>query len=266
MKRRLLALIMMLCLPLAALAQGAGDTAAPAPVAAGTDNAMALAIARKIQSVRPDLQVMSVEASPIAGIYAAQVLNGPMIYVSADGAYFIVGDLYQVGDKQLVNLTDRQRNARRARLLAQIDPADTIVFAPADPSAVKATVTVFTDVECPWCQRLHQDIPALNKMGIEVRYMAFPRDGIGSPAYKKMVSAWCSDDPKAALSKLKNRQPIPSKTCDGNPVEKDYLLGEKLDVRGTPALVFADGSMWPGYLPPKQLAERLGVGTAAEAQ
>lgn len=269
MKRCILALLIVCCLPPGVFAQSADDTSAADSTAtadqsaATADRAAETAIAAKIRSVRPDLQVVSVEPSPIPGVYQAQVLNGPMLYVSADGGYFIVGDLYQIGDKQLVNLTDRQRDARRAKLLAQADPSDMIVFAPDGPSAVKATVTVFTDVDCPWCQRFHQDVPELNKMGIEVRYMAFPRDGIGSPAYKKMVSAWCADDPKAALTRLKNHESIPAKTCDGNPVAKDYLLGQKLDVRGTPSLVFSDGSLWPGYMGPKQLEQRLGIGKQA---
>jgi thiol:disulfide interchange protein DsbC len=132
-----------------------------------------------------------------------------------------------------------------------------IVFSP--KGQVKASVTVFTDVDCGYCQKLHEEVPALNAKGIEVRYLAYPRAGIGSPSYNKIVSAWCANDQQDALTKLKRRQPIPTNICAGNPVAAQFALGGKMGVRGTPALVLESGRLLPGYMPADRLAAELGV-------
>jgi thiol:disulfide interchange protein DsbC len=120
-------------------------------------------------------------------------------------------------------------------------------------------VSVFTDVDCGYCQKLHQEVPQLNTMGIEVRYLAFPRAGKGSETYQKLVTAWCAQDRQATLTRYKNREPVTTKTCANNPVNAQYELGESIGINGTPALITATGELLPGYMPAAELARRLGV-------
>lgn len=214
-------------------------------------------IKRSLEAARADVKVQSVASSEIPGLYAVQIENGPEVYATGDGKYFLVGDLFQVDAKGFANITEHKRNGERAKLLADVKTKDMIVFKP--KTATKGVINVFTDVECGWCQRFHQDVPQLNAMGIEVRYLAYPRAGIGSEDYKKMVTAWCAKDRQGTLTRYKNRESVPLNVCADNPVAAEYQLGERIGVNGTPTLVTADGELIPGYVPPAELAQRLGV-------
>ncbi len=205
--------------------------------------------------VRPDLPIETIADSPIKGMYEVRLAGGHILHTTADGIFFIAGDLYQVTESELINLTEADRNGRRKELLASIDESEMLVFAPEKP---KATVTVFTDVDCTYCRKLHKEVPELNKMGIAIRYLAYPRAGVPSPSYDKMVSVWCADDPETALTEAKLGKNPPPKTC-ANPVAKQYHLGEDFGVTGTPALIFESGELVPGYMPATALAARLGI-------
>ena len=214
-------------------------------------------IKRTLEAARADVKVKAITMSELPGLYAVELENGPEIYASADGKYFVLGDLFQVDAKGFANISEQKRNGERAKLLADVKLSDMIIFKP--KTATKGVVNVFTDVECGWCQRFHQEVPKLNAMGIEVRYLAFPRAGVGSEDYKKMVTAWCAKDRQGTLTRYKNRETVPLKECPSNPVAAQYQLGERIGVNGTPTLITAAGEMIPGYVPPADLAQRLGV-------
>jgi len=222
------------------------------------------AIVAKLKTARPDLDYGGVTQSPIDGIYQVQVIGGPVLYVTGNGEYFFDGDLYQVKPSRFVNLREQAMVGQRRELLAGLDVEDMIVFSPDGPT--KSVINVFTDVDCGYCRKLHREVPDLNKRGIEVRYLAFPRAGIGSPSYEKIVSAWCSETPGATLTELKNGGTVESNQCADNPVAAQYRLGQQMGVNGTPAIVLADGTMLPGYRPAAELARVLGVDQAANAQ
>lgn len=233
--------------------------AADKPMVAVADTAaIKSAVEMKVQQSRPELKIESVESSPIAGLYAVKFVNGPVVYATADGSYFVMGDLFAVSPAGFVNLAEQQREGGRAELMATVKTEDMIIFSPAQQPA-KAYVTVFTDVDCFYCQKLHKEMADINRLGIEVRYMAFPRAGVGSDSYKKIASAWCAKDPNDAMTKLKLRQPIPNNVCPNNPVAAQYALGQKIGVTGTPALIAENGRLMPGYMPALQLAKALGV-------
>lgn len=236
----------------AAPATDSGAAAAPVPAAVSG------AITANLKKSRPTLVFESIERTPIDGVYAVKVMNGPTLYVTEDARYFVLGDLYEITDQEYVNLAEKQREVARAAKLAILKPEDMIIFSPREAPA-KATIMVFTDVDCFYCQKLHREVPDLNRLGIEVRYLAFPRAGIGSDSYRKIVSAWCADDRQTALTKLKNREKIPPNQCPNNPVEAQFKLGHALGVNGTPALLTPDGKLMPGYIPALQLADALGV-------
>jgi thiol:disulfide interchange protein DsbC len=118
---------------------------------------------------------------------------------------------------------------------------------------------VFTDVSCFYCQKLHKEVPELNRRGVEVRYLAYPRQGIGSPGFRQLASAWCADDRQTTLTRLKNREELPENVCPGNPIAEQFELGQQLGVRGTPAIVTSAGEMLPGYRSADDLIGLLGV-------
>ena len=213
-------------------------------------------ILKALSAARPDLQYEQPRPSPMAGLYEVQVKGGPLLYIDADGRHFIAGDLFAVQKSGFVNLAEQGRQKERAELIAAVKPEDMIIFAPENP---KATIAVFTDVDCGYCRKLHSEVAELNELGIAVHYLAFPRAGLGSPSFRKIASAWCAKDPGAALTSLKNGEEIPENVCADNPVAAQILLGEKVGVNGTPALVLEDGTLVPGYRPAKDLAKLLGI-------
>ena len=222
------------------------DVATPAPSAAAVPSDLS-------EKLKPLLGVVptSLKATPVPGIFEAK-FDSDIVYVSSDGRYIFSGDLLDLQSK--TSLTEAARSTERKALVDSIDASKTIEFKAKGDE--KHVLYVFTDVECPFCVKLHKEVPALNDKGVTVRYLAYPRAGIGSPAYKKMVNVWCADNKQDALTKVKNGEEIPTKECT-NPVADDFELGQKLGVNGTPALLTADGQMIPGFRPADQLVKML---------
>lgn len=216
---------------------GAQDEAVDARIEAG--------LRERLGNPAVGLEVDSVAASAIPGLYRVQLRDGPMIYATEDAGHFILGDLFSVGPDGFVNVAEQQRSELRKAKLDAVPEEEKIIF-PAEGRTL-ATVTVFTDVSCPWCQRLHQEVPELNRRGVEVRYLAYPRQGVGSPGFRQLASAWCADDRRDTLTRLKNRETVPENVCPGNPVARQFELGREIGVTGTPAIVLASGQLVPGY-------------------
>lgn len=203
------------------------------------------------------LQVESVTTSDIAGLYEVQFANGPMVYATPDGSFFLLGDLFAVKPDGYVNLAEKRRDGDRMKKMAAVAKDDMIIFSP--EGEPRAYINVFTDVTCFYCQKLHKEVPELNKRGVEVRYLAYPRAGAGSDGFKQLASAWCAADPQTTLTKLKNKKAVPENVCADNPIEAQYQLGQQLGVRGTPAIVTEDGQMIPGYQSADDLMVTLGL-------
>ena len=173
-------------------------------------------------------------------------------YVSQDGQYAIDGDLYEMGTNR--NLSEATRRVERAKLLADVPESQMVVFAPKDP---RYTVSVFTDVDCTYCQELHSQMAEYNRLGIKVRYLFYPRTGPNSESWAKAEEVWCSADRGKALTRAKRGEAMPAPKHCATPIARQYELGKDIGVRGTPAIVLANGEMLPGYLPPQSLAARL---------
>ncbi|WP_105101370.1 DsbC family protein [Microbulbifer pacificus] len=243
--------------PLTALVATASLLLGQAAIAA-VDEAVAKQIKTKLSAGNPNATFGDVRESPMPGLYEVEVNGGNVLFVSKDGGHFIAGDLFEVGSQQVVNLSEQRRGRHRAEVMDQQSLKDMIVFSP--KGETKAHIYVFTDVDCGYCRKLHNDVPELNRRGIEVRYLAFPRAGLNSVGYRKIATAWCADDPNKTLTDLKNRKDVPLNVCSNNPVAAQYKLGnEVIDVRGTPTIVMEDGTVVPGYLPPETLAKALGI-------
>ena len=210
----------------------------------------------RLEALNPELAVASVSESGIEGVLLVELAGGGLLYGTADGRHVIEGSLYRLGDGGIVNLTEQRRAVKRRELLAEVDAEDMLIFSPEEPP--KASVAIFTDVDCGYCRKLHMEMDELNALGIEVRYLAFPRAGPGSRSYEKIVSAWCAKDAQRAITELKMGRSIPDRTC-ANPVAEQYQLGQAMGVTGTPAIITEDGTLLPGYVPAAELAVALGL-------
>ena len=207
-------------------------------------------LAEKLQQLRPGIPIEAVVAIDIPGMYAIELSGGTTLYGTADGQHFFSGDLFAVQD-DLVNLSEQRRDKKRQQLMAQQSLEDMIVF-PAVGEA-RGYIQVFTDVDCGYCRKLHNEMAQINELGIEVRYLAYPRAGVDSDTHDKMVSAWCAKDRQSAITQLKAGASVPTNTCQ-NAISDHYGLGQQLGISGTPAIVLADGRLLPGYLPAERLA------------
>jgi thiol:disulfide interchange protein DsbC len=203
------------------------------------------------------LEVESAETSPVPGIYEVKFRDGPRVYATPDGAFFFLGDLYATGPGGFTNLAEQAREADRLAAIEQVDESDMIIF-PAE-GETRAHVTVFTDTTCFYCQKLHKEVPELNRRGVEVRYLAYPRSGLGSEGFRQLATAWCADDRQQALTTFKNRESMEENVCPGNPVASQYELGQVVGVRGTPAIITETGKMIPGYQAADQLMVTIGL-------
>ena len=180
-----------------------------------------------------------------------------MLYMNETADYFIGGELFCIEPSGFVNSTEQSRTKQRKQRLASLNESDMVVFSPR-PELTKATITVFTDIDCGYCRKLHQEVPELNRLGVAVRYLAYPRAGVGSGSYDKAVAVWCADDPQKAMTNSKAGKDIEMKTC-ANPVQEHYAMGGAFGVTGTPAVVYEDGTLQAGYLPAVDMARRLGI-------
>jgi len=213
-------------------------------------------IGERLAESVPGLKVTSIQESEAAGLYEVRSSNGETVYTTADGTYLLTGDLLKITDSGIVNVTEASRAEARVSQMAEYG-ANGIISYPAKGEQ-KAVVDVFTDIDCPYCRKLHDEVPELNDYGITVNYYAFPRSGPGTASFKKYISVWCADDQQAAMDAAKAGDSVPQKTCE-NPVEAQFRLGNQVGVTGTPAIVLEDGKMVRGYLPARKLAEGLGL-------
>jgi len=191
-----------------------------------------------------------IRPSPVPGLY--EVASGTEIgYVSTDGRFYIDGDVFDM--KTRSNLTESRRKGAREEMVQSIRDDQTIVFS---PKGYLYTINVFTDIDCGYCRKLHAEIGELNRLGVRVRYLMYPRSGPGGEAWQKAVSVWCSADRNDSLTRAKRGEAVQARTCD-NPVADQFELGQKLGIRGTPGIITESGDYIAGYMPAPRLVEHL---------
>lgn len=218
-------------------------------------------LAEKLQNAvhehDPAAQVVAPERSPVGGLYLTYI-DGVSGYVSADGRYFVVGDMLDLAARK--NVTETQRQARRRALLEKVGPEEGIVFGARKP---KHTIIVFTDVECPYCRKLHGELGQLEAKGVAVRYMAFPRSGPNTKAWRTVTAVWCAKDRRGALTRATRGEAVSEaasaarSSCSDAVIEKHYALGQQLGILGTPMIVLSDGTSLGGYMAPEKLVAAL---------
>lgn len=191
----------------------------------------------------------SVKQSKLPNVF--EVMYGTeVVYFSEDGKYFLAGDMIELESR--TNLSDVAKQSIRKNMLDAQDNKP-VVFKAKDE---KHVLTVFTDIDCGYCAKLHREMADINDNGITIQYLMFPRAGLQSHSFDKAVSMWCAEDQHKMMTDAKERREIPSKTCE-NPIADQYSLGRELGVTGTPALMTTSGRLIPGYMPADRLLATL---------
>jgi thiol:disulfide interchange protein DsbC len=237
-------LLLLLATPFAALAADAPPRAAAAAPKADPRAELARRIpGSKAEDFRP---------SPVPGLYEL-AQGAEIVYVTSDGKYAFAGDLYDLNDD--TNLSERRRRDSRLALISSVPEAQMLVFSPKDP---KYTITVFTDIDCGYCRKLHSEMPEYNKLGIRVRYLYYPRMGPDSEGWDKAQAVACATNKTDAMTRAKRGESVKSGKCNASSiVQRDYELGQEIGLRGTPAIILEDGELLAGYVPPAMLIRRL---------
>jgi thiol:disulfide interchange protein DsbC len=219
------------------------------------------ALKQRLNETLRGVKVDQVRTTPLPGVYEIQ--SGMNFgYVSADGRYLIEGDLNDLVAGQ--SLTEERRRVARSDLIQKVSADQAIEYAPADGPA-KYTVTVFTDIDCGYCRKLHSHIAEYNADGIAVRYLFFPRSGPDTESFHKAEKVWCAADRRAALTQAKLGPGYEGDMSCKNPIMEHLQLAAQLGLRGTPAIVLPGGELIPGYQTPEQLLKVLAEHAKAAA-
>lgn len=214
------------------------------------------AVEARLATLVPDASSVIINETPVAGLLEVR-LGGDVIYMTSDGQHLLQGRLIDLDTR--ADLTDAAKSEMRVEQLAALDPETFVSFGPDD---AEHRVMVFTDPDCGYCRRLHEQVDGYIAQGIQINYLGFPRAGEGSATYDKLVSVWCAEDQHEAMDIAKTGGTLPKASCD-NPVSDHYQLGQLMGVTGTPALMTFSGTLIPGYVPPEQLKSRLDQEAAA---
>ena len=204
----------------------------------------------EIAGMVPGLTVEDVRPAAVDGLYEVAI-GSQIVYVTTDRRYLFKGELIDLETNESV--TEARRSGLRLKEIEGMGEEEMVVFGPAD---AKHTITVFTDVDCTYCRKLHREMDQINARGIRVRYVFYPRFGPGSESWAKADAVWCSEDRQAALTRAKNGEQVVAANCP-TPTAEHYALGNKVGVRGTPAILIQDGELLPGYVPAAELAAYL---------
>ena len=203
----------------------------------------------KINLILPDeIKVQDISFSDQRNLYVINVGDIQPIYMLPDGEHVILGDIFNISEGEAQSTTEKDKDIFRKNKL-NTSNLETIDFL---AKKEKYSLTVFTDVDCGYCRKFHNEIDQYNNLGISIKYLAFPRAGIDSESYTKMVSAWCSDQADLSITLLKDNKSIPSNSCE-NSVAEQFELGRTLGITGTPALITQSGKLLPGYVPAQEL-------------
>jgi len=217
------------------------------PLLAGADAEIKAQLGKVLS---PGYEISAIEETPIKGLFEV-VVGADVIYVSGDGKYMVDGHLIDLASQK--DLTEPRRAMIRKQAVDQVSEDQMVIFS---PDEYTHTITVFTDIDCGYCRKLHYQIADYGAEGIRVRYLFFPRAGVDSDSFKKSVSVWCADDRRQAMTDAKAGKSLETKSCE-NPVRDHLELGKRLGISGTPAMVLESGDLVPGYVPAKRLAAML---------
>ena len=208
-------------------------------------------ILQTLLEVFPGANDYSLDDSLVDGLYTVSI-GSEVIYISKDGKFLIRGEIFDLQNS--INLTEEKRILGRLDVMQGLDEQTMIIY---EPDQIKHTVTIFTDIDCGYCRKFHQQIDDYLDLGIRVRYLSFPRSGPDTESWKKAEAVWCNKDRSRSLDRAKQGKKVDVDTCPGTPVEAHYNLGSVFNISGTPTIVTDKGKVIVGYLPPESLLFRL---------
>lgn len=236
------------------------DSSAKAVESSNSDSDALAKVRLSLQQKFPVAKIDAVETTKLPGIYMIGFATGEVLYANEDVSYMLRGELFKVdGPGKITNQTELYLSTKREKLLASVSDGDLITYKPKGES--KGDVYVFTDVDCGYCRKFHQEVPRLNELGITVKYLAWPRAGEQSATGKVMTAVWCSADQNDAMTKAKFKEGVldPAASNCKTPIANQLQLGRQLGVRGTPAIFLKDGKQVGGYRPADDLAKEMGI-------
>ena len=207
-------------------------------------------IERNIQKILPSgFEINFIEQSEVPNFYVVNVLNNQILYVSYDYKFVFAGDLIGIQDEGIVSINDKYKTKFTQKLISTIKPGESIDFI---SEKERYRIKVFTDVSCAYCRLFHSEIEEYLEKGITIQYLGFPRDGLEGKVFNNMQSAWCSNNKKQSLTKLKLGEEIKKELCQ-NPIREHFRIGSLIGITGTPTIVLDDGRKFSGYIPADQI-------------
>ena len=195
------------------------------------------------------LNINFYEESKIENFYVVNVANNQILYVSNDFKYVFAGDVISLDNGAPSSLNELYQAKLVKQVMSLLEDTRTINFTAENE---KHLIKVFTDISCGYCRLLHSQIDDYLALGISIEYYGFPRDGLQTQVFEDMQSAWCSDDPKLSITKLKAGDDVEEKTCQ-NPIQMHYEYGQLLGITGTPSIFLSNGQKLSGYIPASEL-------------
>ena len=220
-----------------------------AQVAADSDSAVVKSLQANLKASGIEENILSAVPTDMKDIYWVTASGLPSFFTDKSGKHIIQGQIIAVGAEAPVDISGALVAKTAQDALKAVDKKDMIIY-PAK-GETKSVVYSFTDADCPYCTKLHEEIDDINARGIEVRYLAWPRSEGSIP---KMEAIWCSEDRNAAMDQAKMGANVQAPSCN-SPVKSQIELGMALGVRGTPAIFTESGQQIGGYLPAAQLAQ-----------
>ena len=211
-------------------------------------------VVNKLKPFFPEIKAENISPSQLDGYYEV-IITDPFIdvmYISTDGKYVIQG---AVTDLELMtNISTNRINSIKLNILESINDSDKIVFKAKEE---KYVINVFTDVDCPYCAKLHANMRQMNDLGITVKYLASPLEQLHPNAQSAMEKIWCAEDRELAMHNYKSKRYLPDSPDCINPVSDQLAISKQLGVNGTPSIFFENGTNLPGYLPPNDILNRI---------
>lgn len=201
-----------------------------------------------LAELAPDLPINAIAESPLPGVYEV-VSEGQIYYLTPDGRFMLEGSIIDLVDR--VNLSEQRRGSLQLALIQEMPEDEMIVFNN-EAGDAERWITVFTDTDCGYCQKLHREIDQITDANIKVRYLMFPRAGMESASFVELQSVWCADDQQAAMTAAKTGGSVEEAACE-NPIQSHVDLAGRVGLRGTPLIYLDDGTKIPGYRPADEL-------------
>ena len=195
-------------------------------------------------------QTKGAKIEPAFSNFWSVVQGGEVVFISDDLKTLVSGTVMDIEKNR--NMTQELADANKPKMnIADLDVRDAIL--------VKAGGTkklyVFSDPDCPYCKQLEKTFDQLSNVSIYVFPM--PLVSLHPNALNVSETLWCQKNAGAAWHAYLTTGAKPADQKCQNPIEKNINLAAKYQIRGTPAIIFEDGSIMPGAAPAQMIQDKL---------